>query len=253
MIVERIGDAELYLGDCREILPMVSGDMILTDPPYGIMSNHDSLTARWEDVLNKEERPDTRPIQGDTMTEAFGLFKFLLDAGAEAVKPGCVLCTFAGSGCGPVPISAIWAVEILQHPKWDFKTTVIWDKGPIGMGWHYRNSYEAILVAVRKGSRIRWMDSSMRIENILRAGRFRKIIPRRNQHPTEKPWELAAFFISLHTNEGDTVIDPFMGGGSFGEGAIRAGRKFIGIEVDEKFFSMAVERIKNVYLQAKLF
>ena len=49
-----------------------------------------------------------------------------------------------------------------------FKQMVVWDKGPIGMGWHYRRSYETVLVGEKPGAACRWFDDSQQIENIIR-------------------------------------------------------------------------------------
>lgn len=97
----------------------------------------------------------------------------------------------------------------------DFKQMVVWDKGPIGMGWHYRRSYETVLVAQKPGAACKWYDTSQQIENIIRPGSYgiRKIIPGADEHPTPKPVELPAFFIGLHSEPGDLILDPFTGGG----------------------------------------
>lgn len=66
-----------------------------------------------------------------------------------------------------------------------------------------------------------------------------------SDHPTEKPVELMKFYIKNSSNEGDTVFDPFLGSGTTGVAAIESGRKFIGIEKDERFFEMALNRLKD--------
>lgn len=128
-----------------------------------------------------------------------------------------------------------------------FKQMVIWDKGKIGMGWHYRRSYETVLVASKGKGKARWYDESHRIENVIRPGDYgiRKIIPRADQHPTEKPSALAAHFIRLHTQPGDVVLDPFMGSGTTGLAAAELGRSFIGIEKDPRYFTLAKRRLKG--------
>ena len=79
----------------------------------------------------------------------------------------------ACGGGGPDPQFARWALELDQHL--DFKQMVVWDKGPMGMGWHYRRSYETVLVAQKPGAACRWFDKTNRIENIIR--HIPKIIP----------------------------------------------------------------------------
>lgn len=65
-------------------------------------------------------------------------------------------------------------------------------------------------------------------------------------HPTQKPTELIDGYIILSSKENDVILDPFMGSGSTGESALRLGRKFIGMELDEKYFNIAKERIEKL-------
>ena len=62
-------------------------------------------------------------------------------------------------------------------------------------------------------------------------------------HPTQKPVELLEYLIKTYTNEGETVLDNCMGSGSTGVACVHTGRNFIGIELDEKYFNIAKERI----------
>lgn len=64
-------------------------------------------------------------------------------------------------------------------------------------------------------------------------------------HPTQKPVALMEYLIRTYTNEGDTVLDNTMGSGTTGVAAMRSGRRFIGIERDEKYFAIAQERIES--------
>ena len=62
-------------------------------------------------------------------------------------------------------------------------------------------------------------------------------------HPTQKPLELMEYLIKTYTNEGMVVFDATMGSGTTGLAAVKNGRKFIGIEKDEKYFEIAVSRV----------
>ena len=64
-------------------------------------------------------------------------------------------------------------------------------------------------------------------------------------HPTQKPVELLEYLIKTYTNENETVLDNCMGSGSTGVACINTNRNFIGIELDEKYFEIACERINN--------
>lgn len=65
-------------------------------------------------------------------------------------------------------------------------------------------------------------------------------------HPTQKPVELLEYLIHTYSKECDTVLDNCMGSGSTGEACLRTNRNFIGIEKEEKYFSIAKERLKKV-------
>ena len=65
-------------------------------------------------------------------------------------------------------------------------------------------------------------------------------------HPTQKPVAANEYFIKTYTNEGDTVLDCCMGSGSIGIAALKTGREFIGIEIDEKYFNIAKNRLSEV-------
>lgn len=66
---------------------------------------------------------------------------------------------------------------------------------------------------------------------------------RHRQHPTQKPVELMEYLVRTHTNEGDTILDPFMGSGTTGVACKNLGRDFIGIELDSDYFKIAEKRI----------
>ena len=66
------------------------------------------------------------------------------------------------------------------------------------------------------------------------------------KHPTEKPVELLKVLIENSSNEGDIVMDCFMGSGSTGVACLETNRGFIGIEIDKKYYDIAMERIKEI-------
>ncbi len=69
------------------------------------------------------------------------------------------------------------------------------------------------------------------------------------KHPTEKPINLLDRIIQLGSNEGDSVLDPFMGSGTTGVAAKMLNRKFYGIEIDKEYFNIAEKRISNTIVQ----
>ena len=191
-----------------------------------------------------------RPILNDG-PEANELLRKTLQLVYAAMPPGACCCCCCAGGGGSSPQFAHRA--LMMDDIFDFKQMVVWDKGPMGMGWHYRRSYEVILVGTVPGAACRWYDKTSRIENILRAGVVPKIIPTAEQHPTEKPWQLAAHFIRLHTEAGHVVLDPFMGSGSTLEAAYRHGRQAVGIELSEEYCEMAAAKLERELAQGRFF
>lgn len=238
----------LHLGDCREVvrtLPDNSVDMVFTDPPYGHNNNDGSdLIGRVGLFRGKEyeqgAKSDGRPIANDGV-EANDLYRELLPELRRVLKPGCCCCCCCGGG-GPDPQFARWS--LWMNEVFEFKQMVVWDKGPMGMGWHYRRSYETVLVGMKKGAACKWYDDSDRVENIIR--HIGKIIPGKDDHPTPKPVALAKHFIALHSQPGDVVLDPFAGGGTTLMAAASMGRKAIGVEIDQRWAAMAEGRLRNV-------
>ena len=73
-----------------------------------------------------------------------------------------------------------------------------------------------------------------------------KKVRHKSVHPTQKPIELYVWLVKTYSNYGDSVLDPFMGSGTTGLACLQEGRKFVGIEKDEKYFEIALNRIKAV-------
>jgi site-specific DNA-methyltransferase (adenine-specific) len=246
--------AVLTKGDAVEALaalPESCVDLIWTDPPYGHDNNASGdLVSRREAALGQGEQAlgEERGISSDDFVAANALFTTLRREAARILVPGGTLCVCCGGGGGPDDIQlARWSLKLQRTKGLMFKQIVTWDKGPIGMGWHYRRSVEVILVASRTGAKPRWLDRSRTVENIIRPGAYgiKKILPGKNQHPTEKPVELPALFIRLHTSRGDLVVDPFMGSGAAGVAALTMGRRFLGVELDPHWYKVAARRIRS--------
>ncbi len=239
----------LYHGDARSILPgLDSVDFIFTDPPYGHNNNNGDLISQREQALGlTKDASKCRPIANDG-AEANDLVRWFFKEAKRILRSGCCCCCCCGGGGGPDPQFARWSIWLDE--ELDFKQMIVWDKGPIGMGWHYRRSYETVLVGMKPGAACKWYDETKQIENIIRPGYhgISKIIPRANEHPTPKPWQLAAHFIKLHTAPGDTVLDPFNGGGSTAYACKQLGRKYIGVELDEGYCADTAKRLRQEVL-----
>jgi site-specific DNA-methyltransferase (adenine-specific) len=239
----------IYHGDAREVISSVPAvDMIFTDPPYGHNNNDGDLIHRREGALGREAteaETAPRPIANDDPKQAAELFEWLVRECAPGwLRGGGCCCCCCGGGGGPDPQFARWSL-IMDGPL-EFKQMVVWDKGPIGMGWHYRRSYETVLVGMKRPGPCAWFDETDRVENIIRD--IPKQIPQAFDHPTPKPPALAARFIGLHTRIGGIVLDPFCGAGSTLRAAKDMGRRAVGIEIDERWCEMAARRMAQEVL-----
>src|SRR3990167_10569869 len=148
---------KIYQGDAIAIMrewPSASIDFIFTDPPYGHNNNNNGdLIHNWEKALGRphdcESGPRARPIANDG-AEANDIVRAFFAEAKRLLKPGSCCCCCCCGGGGPDPQFARWSLWLDE--QLDFKQMVIWDKGPMGMGWHYRRSYETVLVAQKPGA-----------------------------------------------------------------------------------------------------
>lgn len=212
--IETIGDATLYLGDCREILPTLGKiDAVVTDPPYGIAhsSNHG---ASWEGT---QIANDGDTSVRDTVLRAFD----------------------------HVAAFGTWKTPPIERTK----GTLVWDKGPaFGMGdlqFPWKGSWELIYIRgdIWRGSRD---------EGVLRGHIQVSWESKGRCHPHQKPVSLCEALIQKLPDEA-TVLDPFMGSGTTGVAAIRLGRKFIGVEIEPNYFDIACKRVEEIARQPDLF
>jgi DNA modification methylase len=226
MKIERIGNATLYLGDSMEILPTLSKvGAVITDPPYGINTKSDGSgkLSPWGDLCN-----------------AAYWYAAWIGAVRDRLTPdGCLwtclnwrsLVTFQKAAC-----DLAWPIESLM----------VWDKQWIGPGGQrgLRPSYE--LVALFANPAFAVKDRGLPDVQPFPVGSFKP-----NGHPAEKPIALMDFLVK-HSGAG-TVLDCFLGSGTTGVAAMKAGRPFIGIEQDAKWFDIACSRIEEAHAQGQLF
>ncbi len=247
MRVEKIGLATLYLGDCREIAPGLEPEsvtLLWTDPPYG-HGNHDGdLNAR----LNDHRGIENKPIANDTAES----MREVVDAALLAFLPAlrhesCCCCCCCCGGGGPKPTFA-WLAERMDRDGLAFFHSVIWDKLNPGLGWRFRRRHEMVMVAHRRGGKLAWQNDARAVANIWEGSP-----PRDRLHPNEKPEALPAHFIELTTKPDECVLDPFMGSGTTGVAATRLGRRFIGIEIEPRYFDIACRRIEEAQRQGDMF
>ena len=193
----------IYHGDCREILPRIQAEVLVTDPPYGMSY-----------VSNSSKYGSTPPIVGDGDA---ALRDWLLDLWGE--RPAVVFGT--------------WRVA---RPA--ARALLVWDKGDSpGMGdlsVPWGPSHEEIYVRGPgwKGKR---MGSVLRFQGLAPTD------GQRPDHPTPKPLALMVHLIERCPD--GVIVDPFMGSGTTLRAAKDLGRKAIGIEVEERYCRMAADRM----------
>jgi site-specific DNA-methyltransferase (adenine-specific) len=211
----------------------------LTDPPYGHRFNDGDLAHKRQVALGLTRvcKPP-RPIAGDG-PEAGDLVRALFREARRLLKPGCCCCCCCGGG-GPDPQFARWSSWMDE--ELEFKQAVVWDKGGLGLGWHYRRNYELMLVGQVPGGPGKWYGGHSQ-PNIVRIPR---IVPQKHHHPTQKPLALMQLFVRLHSAPGDLILDPFMGSGTTLVAAQRLGRRAIGIDVERRWCRMAKRRLAGI-------
>ncbi len=228
-------DVTIYHGDCLEIMASIedeSVDLLWTDPPYGHGNHAGDLNAR----LNTHRGIESKPIANDTPDSFRMVFDGMLRHAARVLKRDCCCCCCCGGG-GPRPTFA-WVANRMDAEGMAFFHSVIWDKVNPGLGWRYRRQHEMVMVAHRTGGKLAWADDARAVPNI-----YRQSPPRVRQHPNEKPVEMPAMFIGLHTTADQLVLDPFAGVGTTLRAAKDLGRKAIGIELEERYCEIAAKRM----------
>lgn len=208
---EIIGDCELWLGDCREILPTLGKvDAVVTDPPFGMAFQSNHRQEKHMSIAN--------------------------DANEELLLWACelpvshsryVFCRWDNLKSVPKPKSAItwvknnWSMGDLNHEH--ARQT------EICLFWNGENHFFP----------------NGRPSDVIEAARTEN-----NFHPTEKPVSLIRAIVEWTAG---VVLDPFMGSGTTGVACVKLGRKFIGIELEPKYFDIACKRIEEAYKQPDFF
>ena len=137
-------------------------------------------------------------------------------------------------------------IEIAQKHGFYYKTTGIWHKTnpmPRNMNLHFINSTEPWLYFVYGAKTGCFNNEGKALHDYIETS----ITPKREKihgaHPTQKPLELIKYFITVLSNEGDTVLDPFMGSGSTVVAAKQNNRNGIGIDIELDYCELAMHRV----------
>jgi site-specific DNA-methyltransferase (adenine-specific)/modification methylase len=229
MRVETIGQATLYLADCLEViqaLPKV--DALITDPPYGMKTN----TMNKSSGRGKNINGGFRFVEAKDYGELVGDDKPFDPAPWVAFKRAIL---WGGNHyCSRLPDASKWLI-------WDKREeTASDDNADCELAW-------TNLGGAARMHRQLWRGICRRGEENISTGQERV-------HPTQKPVALMAWCIEQCKIAANAlVLDPYMGSGTTGVAAVRAGHRFIGIEIAEQHFETACERIDIAQRQERLF
>jgi len=230
---ETIGNCELYLGDCLEVMEGLDKvDHAIFDPPYEERTQKVIGTLRRNDWRKSEEKINFQAIDN------------IRDQTAELISKVCngwaiLFCTAEGV--------APWRGSIEKYDI-KYKRACVWikpDSMPQMNGQGPANGLEMIVTAWNNSSHSKWNSGGKRGVYTHQTNQP----DRTGLHPTEKPIPLMREILCDFTNPGQTILDPFMGSGTTGVACVKLGRKFIGIELDEKYFDIACKRIEEAYKQ----
>ena len=217
-----IGNATLYLADCREIINELTFDSIVCDPPYGLSkltgkkwsrfaiqktkNLHSGGTWASKDIYRNLDWDDSSPCM-----------QFLLERNVPTM-------IFGGNYFANLPPSRKW---------------IVWDKGE---QFFRRPFAEAELCFCNFDGNVR----------IFKYAPDYMCINKPKVHPMQKPVAVMKFCISeLPKGSGNIVCDPYMGSGTTGVAAVQMGRAFVGIEQQRKYFETACERLDRVQAEYK--
>lgn len=251
---------KLYQGDCLEVMDKlieegIKFDAIITDPPYG------TLNCKWDSVIpldkmwdriNKLIKPNggiilfgSQPFTTSLIYSNIKHFKHqwiwnkssagnVLVAKYQPLKVEEEILIFTGKGerVNYYPIFTIDNKRDLTKEKPSVKQSDMFSG--IKSGEFYKTGKN------KKGTE-RYPKNIINIST-----QSTECANSKRVHPTQKPVALLEYLIKTYTNENELVLDFTMGSGSTGVACLNTNRKFIGIELDEKYFNIAKDRIEEL-------
>ena len=213
-----IGNATLYHGDCREVLPLLGQvDAVITDPPYGILNlaGEGSTPA----VRKSPRQMGSGTLKNRILNTSAVEWDVAPDAAVfDALRANSTLQVFWGGNYFALPPA---------------RGVLVWDKE---QPWENFSQVEIAWTNLNRPAAI-FRESATR-------GTPDKV------HPTQKPISLMRWCVAMV--DAPTVLDPYMGSGTTGVACAELGRQFIGIERERKYFDIACERIARAQAQGQL-
>lgn len=223
-----IGGATLYLGDCMDVLPFIEADVAIADPVYGISGGVGSglrgslrKQRKAKGMYDTDKFEDTPEYVRSVMVPALALA--VKRFGRAAITSG---------------LRNMWA-----YPQPDHCGTFQYP-GSTTMSCWGPMLWQPILFYGRDPHQGRLSPDSITNCNDFDAN---------SEHPCPKPFRSWTKLVARASVVGEVVCDYVMGSGTTGVSAIQLGRKFVGIEIEERYFEIACKRIEQAVAQGQLF
>lgn len=237
---------QLYNGDCLEVMDNliqqgVKVDLVITDPPYWHKKSPGKPYSQRPQYNTKSKFANSKlfSYEGEIMHN-------MSDFGEEDIdtfmdKTSKIMKKMnAYIFCNDTQIAyyGMWA----EKHKYMF-SILVWEK-PLSIinKNRYSQNAEYIIRIYEYGTGLNRIDKN---EYYNKVKKVKPITGKNKLHPTQKPVDLINQFIELSSKENDIIFDGFMGSGSTGVACKKLNRNFIGIELDEKHFKIAEERLKG--------
>lgn len=212
---EVIGNATLYLGDCRELLPSLAADAVITDPPYGAGYRNGPISPNSISTTGKRSRKTV--VNDDAPFDPNALLRY-----PEVLMTGAQYFYDRLPAGGSLHV---WDKRGNYKPLDQSDADIIWRKSP-GASRTFHCVWRGICRDVEYHDEI--------------------------HHPTQKPVALMEWMLKL-AGFPKLVLDPYMGSGTTGVACWTYALPFIGIEIDPEHFEQSCERISRVQRQERLF
>lgn len=237
----------IYHGDCRDILPTLAKvHAVITDPPYEAEAHASGrrLNGRTEELRDRKVREiHADPLEFAPMTSALRAESALAMAN---VCSGWILAFCQAEAV------ALWK-QALENGGAAYRRAMVWikpDGAPQLSGDRPAMGYESIVAAWAGEGPSRWNGGGKR--GVFAFGKHDAGMGhggKQNFHQTQKPERLMRQLIVLFSNDGETILDPFIGSGTTLVAAKSLGRKAIGVEVEERYCEIAAKRLAQEVLE----
>lgn len=216
---------KVFNGDCFDlikVMPDNSLDLVIVDPPYG---DGVGYGRKNKEILNNEDES----INYD-----------FLDAVYSKMKENSSLYLFSNHKF----VNLI--KEHAINSGYNYRMLCIMVKNNIGMGYGFRNQYEVCLV-LEKGK------AKYNLNGMSNVWKMKHVKHDKKSHPHQKEYDVIRKIILHSSNEGDLVFDGFMGSFSTAIACHKEKRRFIGTELDPKWYSEGIKKLEGMQAQTTLF